>query len=273
MKRHIKHWLGVLLARTGLYRPLLRRRGLVVLFHRVDDRLDGDLLTCTTEAFAAWCRFLRRHFRVVSLSELVGRLERGEDVGLYAAITFDDGYRDNYTLAAAELERQDLPACFFVATEFLESDHVPWWDRDLPVRPRWMTWDQVRDLAKRGFEIGSHTLHHADLGRVDAATAEREIHASRERLAHELGSPVPHFSYPYGGREHFSEACRRRVRQAGYASCSSAYGGLVGTDTDPYRIERMPISPWYQSPYHFLTELVVEVRSAEPETEARDRAA
>lgn len=260
MKRRIKHWVGLLLAWSGLYRRLLRGHALVVLFHRVDPRLGGNPISCTPDEFRDWCGFLRRYFEVVSLSTLVEKLQNGDRIDLHAVITFDDGYLDNFTFAAPELEQQGLPACFYVATEFLESDHVPFWDDDLPFRPEWMSWENVRSLAQRGFEVGSHTLHHVDLARVDANTAEREISESRDRLTRELGTPVRHFSYPFGGRDNFNEARRETVRREGYESCVSAYGGLVGQNDDVFRIERIPISPWFVSPYHFLTDMVREVR-------------
>ena len=69
------------------------------------------------------------------------------------SITFDDGYLDNYEIAAPILREVGLSATFFVTTNFIGSEFVPFWDSDLPQQPGWMSWKQVRELADHGFEI------------------------------------------------------------------------------------------------------------------------
>ena len=254
MKRLMKHTLGQLLATTGLYRQYLRDKAIIVLFHRVDSRLKGDALTATEEEFEEWCRFFKDRFTVVGVSELLGKVRRREPIGLHLAITFDDGYLDNATVAAPLLRQLGLPGCFYVATEFIESERVPWWDEGLPVKPEWMTWEQVRDLHDQGFEIGSHTMNHVDMGQVDQDEAERELAGARDRLRKELGVDVPLFSYPYGRRDNISPENLTLVRRAGYESCMSAHGGFVTADTDLFNVKRVPISRWFTSPYQFLWE-------------------
>ena len=238
--------------RSGLHRWFFRNKAIIVLFHRVDDRLNGDPLSVTTRQFRDYCEFFGTHFRVVTVGELLHKLEEHQDVSGHLVITFDDGYRDNFEVAAVELRKLRLPACFFVATNFIGSDHVPWWDAELPVRPQWMNWQQVRALRDQGFEIGSHTRNHVDLGVVSGEAALAEIVGSREQLQAELGGSVPLFSYPFGRITQITESNREAVRQAGYKCCFSAYGGAVAADTDPFRAKRMPIVPsWHDSPYQF----------------------
>ena len=246
----LKSWLGRIAFATGLYRLLFRNRALVVLFHRIDDRFPGDDITCNVADFERHCSFFARYFTVVTLSELVRRINAGEDVGRHLAITFDDGYLDNVRTAAPILERRRLPACFFIATGFIGSERVPWWDEKLPAKPGWMTWDDVRALHARGFELGAHTVNHVDLGTVKGEEARREIAESRERLVKETGARVVHFSYPYGRPEQITEENRRLVRELGFASCSSAHGGTAGRGTNPFRIPRLGVSHYFVSPWH-----------------------
>jgi len=251
LKRRLKTWLGKGVYATGLHRLFFRNKALVVLFHRVDDRLAGNPITCTQAEFRAFCRFFRKYFKVISFGRLMEMLANGEDLSNCLVITFDDGYKDNRQLAAEELKRLDLPACFFVATNFIASDHVTWWDKDLPVGIPWMTWDDVRELHAMGFEIGSHTMNHVDLGVLEGEDARVEIVGSKERLAAELSMPVRWFSYPYGRLHQITEANREAVRRAGYECCISAYGGAVSPGTDAFRVKRVGISPWYLTPYQF----------------------
>ncbi|MFN2565211.1 MAG: polysaccharide deacetylase family protein [Gemmatimonadaceae bacterium] len=256
MKRQLKRVLGALIYRTGMHRRLLRDRAVIALFHRVDDRLRGNPITCTTGEFRAFCAFFSRYFTVVSLGQLLDKLDRGEHVGGHLVITFDDGYKDN-TRAAAELERWALPACFFVATNFIESNHVPWWDAERSIASEWMSWDDVRRLLDNGFEIGSHTMNHVDLGKVDGDEAKREIVQSAERLRAELGTDVPFFSYPYGRPWNVTAANRERVRRAGYRCCLSAHGGTVRPPVNMFELKREPVSAWHISPYQFGFEVLL----------------
>jgi peptidoglycan/xylan/chitin deacetylase (PgdA/CDA1 family) len=105
---------------------LLRNAAVVVAFHRVDNADRSDTLTVDVRMFERYCMFFRRHFRVVSLREIVQKLERGLEPNRELAITFDDGYRDNYDNAMPVLEKLSLPATFFVVSQWL----APTWCHD-----------------------------------------------------------------------------------------------------------------------------------------------
>jgi len=257
-KRWLKAILGWIIYRSGLYRLLVRDRAFIVLFHRIDNELRDNPISCGVEAFEAYCRFLGRYFEVVSLSELLDRLAEGEAVGGKVVITFDDGYKDNYDVAAPILRRHELPACFFIATGFIGTDRVGWWDAEEGVESRWMDWDDVRALDRMGFEIAAHTRNHVDLGKVTGEPARREIAGSVERLESELGHPINLFSFPYGLKRHITESNREIVREIGLRCCCAAYGGDVRSNSDPFDLKRVPISLWHVSPIHLGFELLRE---------------
>ena len=244
--------MGQALYRSRLHPLLLADTAVIVAFHRVNkNAAHRDGLTCSVEMFERYCRFFSRNFHVVPLRSLVEKMERGMPVNRQLAITFDDGYRDNLEYAAPVLEAIGLPATFFVVTQFLGTDNVPWWDRELGVRHAWMTWDEVRALHGSGFEIGSHTCTHADLGKVSEKEAWQEILHSRLELEDRLSAPVELFAYPYGGRQHITEENRGIVKTAGLRCCCSCYGGLNFRKTDPFHLRRIAMSPWFESPDQF----------------------
>jgi peptidoglycan/xylan/chitin deacetylase (PgdA/CDA1 family) len=233
----------------GLDAALLADAAVVVAFHRVQPLTDpSDSLTTSVEMFERHCRFFQRHFHVAPLRDLVRRLENGERMSGQIAITFDDGYLDNFEYAAPVLEALGLPATFFVVSDWIDSAVVPWWDEVKGARYPWMTWNDVRTLHRKGFEIGAHTRTHVNLGEVSGETAQQEIIGSRERLERELSATVESLAYPYGRRGNMTEANRTLVKAAGFRCCCSAYGGVNRRGTDPFCIERVPISPWYASP-------------------------
>src|SRR6266508_6003751 len=192
----LKHLLGRSLFAIRLDAILLRREAVVVAFHRIRDDSDlADSLTVDSRTFESYCGFFKRFFNVVPLAELVDTLHAGRTPQRALAITFDDGYRDNFVHAAPILETLGLPATFFVVSRWMGTSIVPFWDRDRGVQYPWMSWDQLRELHRRGFAIGAHTRTHADLGTVSGSDAEKEIVGAKEDLEQALGSPVRAFAY------------------------------------------------------------------------------
>lgn len=256
-RRTAKSLVGHGLVAFGLHRRLIGDRGVAVAFHRVSDAY-RDALTCSVQDFESFCKFFRQHFAVIPLGEMVTRLERGQGLSGTLAVTFDDGYRDNYEYAAPVLRSLELPATFFVTSDFIETDTVAWWDRECVPPPPWMTWEQVRRLHKDGFEIGAHTRTHANLGQVNGARAEWEISGSRQEIEARIEAPVRLFAYPYGGAENMTESNRDLVRRAGFRCCASCYGGSNPRGGDSFRLRRIPLTSWFSTPGQFVCELALE---------------
>jgi peptidoglycan/xylan/chitin deacetylase (PgdA/CDA1 family) len=257
MKESIKRLLGQAIFMSRLDAVLLRNAAVVVAFHRVQDTAESEELTVNVRTFESYCRFFRRHFRVVSLGDLVDRLERGLPLNRELAVTFDDGYRDNFENAAPVLERLSLPATFFVVTQWIGTDIVPSWDREDGVCYPWMTWDQVRSLHRKGFEIGAHTRTHADLGLVTDLEARGEILGARRELESQQIAPIELFAYPYGRRNNLTDPNRDLVRAAGFRCCCSCVGGITAPGTDPFHLARVAVSPHHVSPHQFGFEVAV----------------
>ena len=254
--RRVKALLGWIIFASGSYRRWFGNQAVIVLFHRIDDRYAADVITRSPAQFERYIRFFRRFFDVVTMSELLDRLQSGRGLAGKLVITFDDGYRGCATAAAPIMERYGVRGCFFLATSFIGTDLVAWWDRQSEIQSEWMSWDQVRQLRQSGHEIGAHTETHADLGITVGEEARLEIESGRARLEREIGEPITLFAYPYGAREQLTAINRVLVREAGFRCCLSAFGGTVREGDDPLDLNRTAISPWYLSPYQFGFELV-----------------
>ena len=233
----------------------------VLLFHRVTDDIPEDGITVSKQRFRAMIRNLRQHYRPISLSELLDSLEHGRIwPARTVVVTFDDGYRDNYEHSAPILAEYEVPATFFVAVDAIGTERVMPWDEHLKGRVPWMNWSQVRELHAQGFEIGSHTLTHPDLGQVRGPRAWEEISKSKTKLEDALGAGVSLFAYPFGGERNFCEENRELVRQAGYRCCCSALPGFVTLISDPFNLRRISVNNWYSDP----CDLDFEIRLAAP---------
>jgi len=256
LSARLKSVAGWILFQTGLFRLLWRDRAVIVVFHRVNEAYPDDPLTLTDSVFERFVQFFARYFDVIPLSELLNRLAKGGALAPSLTITFDDGYWGNATIAAPILERNGLRGCFFLTTEFIGSDFVPWWDQQQRIQSRWMSWDQVRALRAAGHEIGSHTETHVDLGKVPTDIAQREVAGGDARLAKELGESTGLFAYPFGGSRNMSPENHAVISKLGLRCSVSAHGGYVLPGDDPFRLKRVNISNWFASPYQFGFELV-----------------
>ena len=101
-------------------------------YHRIGDpnetQFDPNVFSCTEAIFKQHLLFLKENFEIISIEELHSLYKREYVDKKYAVITFDDGYLDNYQLAFPILKKYQVPACLFIATDFIDQKCIPWWD-------------------------------------------------------------------------------------------------------------------------------------------------
>jgi peptidoglycan/xylan/chitin deacetylase (PgdA/CDA1 family) len=102
----------------------------VLIYHRVNAERDAFFPSLSVSAFAAQMGYLARHFRVLPLREILRRARAGKNVEPWTvAITFDDGYQDNFVHARPILKKYGLCASLFVPTSYIDSGRILWNDR------------------------------------------------------------------------------------------------------------------------------------------------
>jgi peptidoglycan/xylan/chitin deacetylase (PgdA/CDA1 family) len=227
-----------------------RSRIVLLTYHRLDG-CDG--MTKPLADFRRDVDYLSRKYRCLTFYDLAEKLRSNSPLRrTYRGITFDDGYRDNFTVAFPVLRAARLPATFFVSTGFIGSDSIFPHDAEMmrkrqgsfqspsASRPN-MTWDDLRAMQAAGYEIGSHTVNHVDLGCADEQTIFREIEDSLAALNTQLGERQRAFSFPFGQPDNIPEAAIHALRTSGFYAAASQYGGVNQTGTDPFRIRRVDV--------------------------------
>ena len=105
-----------------------------------------------------------------------------------------------------------------------------------------LTWDQIREMAQNGIEMGSHTVSHPILTRISLAQVKEELDKSKKRIEAEIGMPVFSFAYPNGGSADFAPETQNLLRELGYQLAFSLMPGPTQYATvkkDPYAIRRI----------------------------------
>jgi peptidoglycan/xylan/chitin deacetylase (PgdA/CDA1 family) len=110
---------------------------------------------------------------------------------------------------------------------------------------RSLTPEEVGELARQGFTVGSHTCTHPILTREPAERVRAETAESRRTLAEWIGRPVAEFAYPNGNA---SDATERFTREAGYALAFTTRPTFFGPAENPHRLPRIEVVPEYGAP-------------------------
>jgi hypothetical protein len=126
------------------------------------------------------------------------------------SVTFDDGLRGAYEYALPFLSAQKVSATWFVVPDWVGSEE------------KFMNWNEIRNLVKNGHRVGSHTLSHPSLFKVDEDSLYRELTESKKRIEDETSCPCLAFAAPFG---HLDARICRVAWLAGYREIYSTIPG------------------------------------------------
>ena len=220
---------------TSALRAGSKRRNRILLYHRV---VDDNVVTLpeasiSRSAFAAQLAYLAQHHDVVDLETLLA--ERGTRRNM-VAITFDDGFEDNFRNAYPLLKEHGMPATVFAVSDYIGTERRFRWAPE----ERVLTAAELRQLDAEGMRIEAHTATHARLSELSGDALADELQRSKSALEQVLGRPVRILAYPFGERGDFNDETKRAAREAGYAYALAAYRGTVDAATDEFSVPRLP---------------------------------
>ncbi|HTU27751.1 MAG TPA: polysaccharide deacetylase family protein [Solirubrobacteraceae bacterium] len=141
-------------------------------------------------------------------------------------ITFDNGYRSQYTNARPILRRLHWTA---VLNTQLSG---------LPPSQGGLTTAQFRGLLAAGWELDTQGISHADLVTEDAAGLRYQIDHARTTLQRRFHVPVRWFCYPSG---QYDSAVIDAVRAAGFVGSTTVVPGWASRADDPFALPRLRV--------------------------------
>ena len=122
--------------------------------------------------------------------------------------------------------------------------------REAPPEYEPLRWEEVREMARAGFEFGAHTRTHPVLSRLTGGEAlAEEIAGSKRQIERQAGMPVNHFCYPNGSNEDFGPEAVEAVRAAGFHTAVTTEPGLNYPGVNRFQLARIGVEPGLDADY------------------------
>jgi len=153
-------------------------------------------------------------------------------------LTIDDGFLSFYKNAWPILKKNKIPFILFVSTREIGSFN-------------YMTWDQIREVAKEDFAIiGNHSHSHEYLIDFESEKIKEDISKSMSIFKKQLGYNSEFFSYPFG---EYSLELKKIVKDLGFKYAFGQHSGVSDETKDFFELPRFPINEKYGKIDRFKT--------------------
>lgn len=196
-----------------------------ILYYHSIKSVPNNELCMPTEKFEKQIAYLYQHgYHSVTLTQLYDSFYGNSQLPEKPiVITFDDGYKDNYTNAFPILKKYGFTAAVFVITSNVGHSNN-------------LSWSQLKELTHNGWLVESHTVSHYDLTKLDSTKLALELNDSKTSLEKQLGTTVGFFAYPSG---QFNEKVEKAVKNAGYLMGFTTQRGWANRAMNPLLIHRV----------------------------------
>jgi len=187
-------------------------------------------LSVSIKALERQLHFLKKnHYNVLPLEDLADLIKNKKKIPPRTiALTFDDGYRNNYTNAFPIIKKYNLPVAIFVIVEEIG-------------RPDRLSWDEIKVMQDSGIvTFASHAVGPEPLINIKSEEElKRQIFDSKKILEEKLKCAVRMFSYPEG---RFNSHIRQLVIDAGYKLAVTTNPGKGYLNDDIFALKRLRVS-------------------------------
>ena len=189
--------------------------------------LDSEVYNVPPEEFSAQLDYLNENgYTTITLQDFMRAKHGKQNLPPKPIIlTFDDGYADNFTEMLPILEAHNMTAVVFVVTNLVGKEG-------------YLNLEQLKDMQRRGIEIGSHTADHLPLTEESDQSKFRQIHTSKQFLEWSGLETIYTFSYPNG---EYSDDLIEMLKQENYLNAVTGDAGLNNLETNPFLLKRVHI--------------------------------
>ena len=225
--------LGVLLATTAAVDAQTRKAAepsaVILMYHRFGEGAYPSTNIRLDQFETHLAEIAAGGYRVLPVAEIAAALRAGRPLpDRTLGITIDDAFLSVYREAWPRLRAAGLPFTLFVATDPIDDGLADY-----------MSWDQLREMAEAGVEIGHHGKTHLSLVNMPVSRLDAEIAEATARFEAELGRRPALFAYPFG---EYSGAARDRIAGAGFDTAFGQQSGALHGGLDRFLLPRFPLN-------------------------------
>jgi len=203
----------------------------IIMYHYVEyvkdvEDLVKKRLDINPDLFEGHLKALKEaSYKTYFVKEILDILDGKIEYSSHAAVlTFDDGYKDFYTVVFPLLKKYQMKATIYVVVNFIG-------------RRGFMNDKEIKEVLDSGLvELGSHTLDHLYLKLTPESTARKQIFESKKILEEKFKVKVETFAYPYGA---FSKKTVDLVKEAGYKAAVSVIPSMIQSKENLFYLSRV----------------------------------
>lgn len=203
----------------------------ILMYHSISYE-KGNPIRLPKEKFREQMQYLKNNgYTTLSLDDVYDFIVNNKPVPEKSvAITFDDGYADNYENAYPILKEFGFKATVFVITSTVDKD------------PAYLTSRELIEMQQNGISIESHTVTHKDLDTMSYDTQLKELTDSKIYLENLLGNYIKYIAYPSGK---YNDKTIEALKKSGYSMALTADGKWASVSDGIYKLKRVYISANY----------------------------
>lgn len=200
----------------------------VLMYHSISNGEKG-LFKVPKNTFYEHMKYLKDNdYKTLTLDELYNHLINGIPFSEKSvAITFDDGYSDNYKNAYPILKKLGLKATIFTITDYIADNSY------------FMSKNQLKEVALNGIDIESHTTNHPKLDKLSQEDRVKTLKKSKDAIEKLLDKEVKYIAYPFG---RCNQEVIDDVKNAGYKMAFTTKMGFANMSSGIYELKRVFIS-------------------------------
>lgn len=171
-------------------------------------------------------------YKFVDIKEFTQLIKQSEYSGKYVLLTFDDGYESIFEIRKFLQKHKIKPLLFLLAGTRVNRKEL---SNSVPL----LTTNQVKELLNIGWDLGSHSMTHANFNELSQHDLNYEILKSKQRLEKLYARRINYFSYPKGK---YSQEIIKLIKKAKYTHAFSMDDEILGNkNITNYAIGRVGI--------------------------------
>lgn len=200
----------------------------ILMYHSISDLDPNNGLLVPIKQFEEQMNFLKENgYTTMLLDEVVQAFETGLVPEKPIAVTFDDGYMDNYTAAYPILKNNNQKATFFIITKGIDSGY-------------YMGKSELLEMKSYGMGIENHTYDHREMNKLSYEEQMKSISTGKNDLYDKLGIENKFFCYPVG---RFNNDTLSVLNELGITAAVTTRGGVANKADGMLTLDRVRIAP------------------------------